>query len=82
MIRPYDRFSGEPIAVPYTAAIGDTRSRFNRASSWVYDVPFGTWLGWPGRVLMCLSSLLAATLPVSGVVLWWRGRKRPRAARD
>ena len=79
VIRPYDRFSGEPIAVPYTAANGDTRSRFNRASSWVYDVHFGTWLGWPGRVLMCLSSLLAATLPVSGVVLWWRARKRTSA---
>jgi len=79
VVRQFDRYTGEPIVRPTDASNGDSRSRFNRASGWVYDIHFGTWLGFPGRLMMCVSALLAASLPVSGVVMWWRGRSGKRS---
>ena len=40
-----------------------------------YDIHVGAALGWPGKVLACLASLVIAGLVVTGLLLWWgRGR--------
>lgn len=39
-----------------------------------YDIHVGSILGFPGKVLAFLSSLIGASLPVTGFLIWW-GRK-------
>lgn len=40
-----------------------------------YQLHSGRILGWPGRILVCLSGLLVAMLSVTGVVIWNRKRR-------
>ncbi|MFT4205071.1 MAG: PepSY-associated TM helix domain-containing protein [Chitinophagaceae bacterium] len=42
---------------------------------WNYDLHVGSLLGLPGKFLAFCSSLIGASLPVTGLVVWW-GRKR------
>ncbi len=46
-----------------------------------YDIHTGAILGLPGRILAFLASLFVASLPVTGVVVWyprWRRKRKPR----
>jgi uncharacterized iron-regulated membrane protein len=40
-----------------------------------YDIHTGAIYGWPTQLLAFLASLLAASLPVTGALVWW-GRRR------
>lgn len=55
------------------ADVADKMIRMN------YDVHTGGILGLPGKILMFCASLIAASLPVTGFLLW-RGRRRARKA--
>jgi uncharacterized iron-regulated membrane protein len=39
-----------------------------------YDIHIGTILGFPGKVLAFLASLIGASLPITGFLIWY-GRK-------
>jgi uncharacterized iron-regulated membrane protein len=55
------------------AAIADKIKRMN------YDIHVGAVLGLPGKIMAFLASLIAASLPVTGLYIWWgRKKKRPR----
>jgi uncharacterized iron-regulated membrane protein len=41
-----------------------------------YDIHTGAILGLPGKILAFLASLLCASLPVTGVYVWWGRRKK------
>lgn len=41
-----------------------------------YDIHVGAIAGLPGRIVMFLSSLIIASLPITGFVIWWK--KRPK----
>jgi len=41
----------------------------------VYDTHVGAILGLPGKIVMFLASLMVASLPITGFMIWW-GRKR------
>ncbi len=57
-------------------------SDIRKASAWaqIYDsfVPlhYGTFGGWPIRVLWCLGGLAPGTLAISGSFIWWSRRRR------
>lgn len=36
-----------------------------------YDIHVGSILGFPGKVLAFLSSLIGASLPITGFIIWW-----------
>lgn len=36
-----------------------------------YDIHIGTILGMPGKILAFLGSLIGASLPVTGFIVWW-----------
>lgn len=60
---------------PYTgkyseANLGQLLRRMN------YDIHTGAILGLPGKILAFLASLVCATLPVTGFVIWWGRRKK------
>ena len=47
-----------------------------------YDIHIGTIFGMPGKVLAFLSSLIGASLPVTGFIVWWNrkgfGKRKSR----
>lgn len=77
--RYFDQYSLEEIEVkhPYgkfaNASVADKIMRMN------YDVHTGQILGLPGKILAFLGSLVAASLPVTGFLIW-RGRRRKKPA--
>ncbi len=40
-----------------------------------YDIHTGAIAGLPGKILAFFASLIAASLPVTGFLMWWRKRK-------
>ena len=46
-----------------------------------FDVHSGAILGLPGKILACLASLIVASLPVTGFLVW-RGKGRSEAATE
>jgi uncharacterized iron-regulated membrane protein len=76
----YDQFSGKELYAPGSysgrfkdAAVADKIVRMN------YDLHVGAILGLPGKLLAFFASLIAASLPVTGFLIWW-GRTKKRSA--
>lgn len=73
----YDRYSLKLLEVEkYSeAGLADKLDHMN------YDIHTGAILGMPGKILAFLVSLISASLPVTGFLVWWnkrRGRKKQR----
>jgi uncharacterized iron-regulated membrane protein len=73
----FDQHTLEPIKVtgPYSgkyshASFAQTLRRMN------YDIHTGAIWGLPGKILMFCASLICASLPVTGFVIWWGRRKK------
>lgn len=45
-----------------------------------YQLHSGRILGWPGRILICLSGIAVAVLSITGVVIWLKKRKARRTS--
>ncbi|MEJ6978986.1 PepSY-associated TM helix domain-containing protein [Pedobacter sp. P351] len=43
-----------------------------------YDIHVGAILGLPGKILAFLASLISASLPVTGFLIWWGKRKKSK----
>ncbi len=41
-----------------------------------FEIHVGSILGFPGKVLAFLSSLIGASLPITGFIIWWKKRKK------
>ncbi len=68
-LKPLDM--GGPYSGAYAkAGFGDKLRRMN------YDIHTGAILSLPGKVLAFCASLVCASLPVSGFVIWWGRRKK------
>ncbi|WP_420148831.1 PepSY-associated TM helix domain-containing protein [Spirosoma sp.] len=60
-----------PYSGPYaTAGFGDKLRRMN------YDIHTGAILSLPGKILAFCASLVCASLPVTGFLIWWGRRKK------
>ena len=46
-----------------------------------YDIHIGAIGGLPGKIIAFLASLVTATLPVTGIVMWFGRRKKTKKAR-
>jgi len=77
----YDQYTG--IKLPATgsyagkfknAPVADKIVRMN------YDMHVGAILGLPGKILAFFASLLAASLPITGFIMWWGRRKKKTAS--
>lgn len=59
----------------HSLTVADKIARLN------YDVHVGAILGLPGKIIAFMASLVAASLPVTGFLIWWgRRRKQPRVS--
>jgi len=73
--RYYDQYTLKEIPVTHlygklsNTTVADKIARMN------YDIHVGAVLGLPGKILAFFASLIAASLPVTGFLIW-RGRRR------
>ena len=69
----YDRYSGKLLRAASFADLngGDQIYQLN------FDLHTGAVLGLPGKIMTFCSGLIAASLPVTGFVIWW-GRKKKK----
>ncbi|RYD51838.1 MAG: PepSY domain-containing protein [Sphingobacteriales bacterium] len=70
----FDRYTLQPLRMPgdrfSEAALADQVLMLN------YDIHVGAALGLPGKILVFLASLICASLPITGFIVWWnKGRK-------
>jgi uncharacterized iron-regulated membrane protein len=71
----YDRYTLQEIEVNHmygklaNATAADKLARMN------YDIHIGAVLGLPGKIMAFAASLIAASLPITGFLIW-RGRKK------
>lgn len=72
----YDRYTGQPISGKFHAGLHANASSFHTLHMLVYDVHFGTILGLPGRLMVFFSSLILASLPITGLIVWLGKRKK------
>lgn len=70
----FDRYSGKLLKkLPYTQK--STGMKMNDLN---YDLHVGQALGLPGKILAFLASLICASLPVTGFIVWLGKRKKKR----
>lgn len=66
----YDRNTGEELKTN----LYEMQSNAEKLNFMVYDIHVGKILGLPGQILVFLGGLVAASLPVTGFLIWY-GRK-------
>lgn len=72
----HDQYTGEPVLGSFQNGLAENKSTFSKINGLVYDIHFGTVWGLPGRILACLASLIGASLPITGFLVWWNKRKQ------
>ncbi len=76
--RYFDQYTLEELEVDHIygrfheAKTADKLLRMN------YDIHVGAIFGLPGKILMFFTSLIIASLPVSGFYIWWGRRKKSK----
>ncbi|WP_316820255.1 PepSY-associated TM helix domain-containing protein [Pedobacter gandavensis] len=74
----YDQYSLKEMEVSHSygklknASVADKITRMN------YDIHIGAIAGLPGKIIAFLASLIAASLPITGFIIWY-GRKKKKA---
>ncbi len=75
----YDQYTGQEL--PATGSYAGTFKDAKLADKIVrmnYDIHVGAVLGLPGKILAFFASLIAASLPVTGFIIWWGRRKKAK----
>lgn len=67
----HDRYTGAKLEGHFEYDLHQKTTSYHRLNNYVYDIHFGTILGFPGRLLACLGSLIFASLPITGFFIWW-----------
>ncbi len=74
----FDRYTGKRLVGNFENGLHADASLFHTLHGLVYDIHFGTMLGLPGRLLVFFASLIAASLPISGLIIWAGKKKKSR----
>lgn len=70
----YDQYTGMLLKTHYFT----DQSRGEKLRDLNYDIQTGSILGLPGKILAFIASLIAASLPISGFLIWWGRCKRDK----
>lgn len=65
------------VNTPYSGRFADA-SFANKLRRMNYDIHVGAIWGLPGKILAFCASLICASLPVTGFVIWWGRRKKSK----
>ena len=74
-IRYFDQYTLKEINVDHVYGLFSNASAADKIMRMNYDIHTGAVLGLPGKIMAFFASLIAASLPVSGFLIW-RGRKK------
>lgn len=77
-VMQFDRYNGKLLGID----LWKTKNRGEKLIGMNYDIHVGAVAGLPGKILAFLASLVAASLPVTGVMLWWGKRHKPSHRKD
>ncbi|MGF7218134.1 putative iron-regulated membrane protein [Spirosoma lacussanchae] len=72
----YNQYTGQLLGTDRL----ETQNLGQKARLMNYDVHIGKILGLPGQLLAFFASLVSASLPVTGFLIWWGRRKKKRPA--
>ena len=72
----FDQYTGKQIIGKFKHGPYKDASSFNILNGLVYDIHLGTVFGLPGRIIVCLASLIAASLPITGFIVWFNKRRK------
>ncbi len=78
----YDQYTLEELPVEHMWGRYDAATNADKVMRMNYDIHVGAILGLPGKVLACLASLVIASLPITGFVIWWGRRKKSKKTKD
>lgn len=75
----YDQYTGKelPATGSYASKFADAKIA-DKIVRMNYDMHTGAVLGIPGKLLAFFASLIAASLPVTGFIIWWGRRKQSK----
>jgi uncharacterized iron-regulated membrane protein len=75
----FDRYTLREIPVRHEWGRYEKSTRAGKLQRMYYDIHIGAILGLPGRILAFLAALIAASLPVTGFLMWRsRNKKKPK----
>ncbi|RPD47983.1 PepSY domain-containing protein [Hymenobacter sediminis] len=63
------------------ASLHDTKSAGTKLTDMNYDIHTGQILGFGGKLVAFLASLISASLPVTGTIIWWGRRNKKKKPR-
>lgn len=75
--RYYDQYTLEELPVDHIYGRYHEASAADKLMRMNYDIHTGAILGLPGKFLVFFASLLCASLPITGFIIWW-GRKNKK----
>ncbi|RYY35211.1 MAG: PepSY domain-containing protein [Sphingobacteriaceae bacterium] len=80
--RFYDQYTLKEVEVKHAYGHLDKASVADKISRMNYDIHVGAVLGITGKVIAFFGSLICASMPVTGFIIWWgRRKKRPSTSR-
>lgn len=56
----------------------DSETRGFKARRVIFPIHTGSLLGWPTKIIALFVALIAASLPVTGFLIWWGKRKKAK----
>jgi uncharacterized iron-regulated membrane protein len=77
--RYFDQYSMKELSVDHMWGRFANTSGSDKLMRMNYDIHVGAIAGLPGKILAFLASLIIASLPVTGFMIWWGRRKKAKA---
>ncbi|ESU28875.1 putative iron-regulated transmembrane protein [Flavobacterium limnosediminis JC2902] len=77
--RYYDQYTLKEKQVNHVWGRYPTTTNSDKVMRMNYDIHTGAILGLPGKIFAFLISLLIASLPVTGFLIWWGRKKKGKA---
>lgn len=77
----YDQYTLKEIPVDHIFGKLSDASLADRISRMNYDIHVGAIAGLPGKIMAFFASLIAASLPITGFIIWW-GRKKKQKVKS
>jgi uncharacterized iron-regulated membrane protein len=70
----FDQFTLKPLRIIKQT----TKSAGLKMNNMNYDIHVGQILGLPGKIIAFLASLICASLPITGFIVWWGKRNKSK----
>lgn len=76
--RYFDQYTMKELSVEHLWGRFEETSRGQKLMRMNYDIHIGSILGLPGKIIAFLISLVIASLPITGFLIWWGRRNKQK----